>query len=322
VTASSTRVLQLPTGPVGLAEYGDPDGAPVLALHGAPASRLMFAIADEPARAAGLRIIAPDRPGYGLTPMDALPALASRTAGLESLADVLGLERFAVLAISGGAPYGVALASRLGARITALALVSPMGPVADFAASSEAARRAVPFVQRRFFRHLPYRRFFPPLAGLAARVFMVLPNGTSGLAPRLVGDPDAHILVKPHIRAAMLEMTREALRNGAAGGVADLRIYGAPWGVDFRRVCAPATLWQGTQDRVVPAAAALYLARHIPGCRLVSIEGAGHFWVFESLDGLCRAVRAMIDGKSPCWRSEMVAPAFDEIGKSNGGNTA
>ena len=32
---------------VGYAVYGDPEGAPLLALHGAPACRLMFSIADK-----------------------------------------------------------------------------------------------------------------------------------------------------------------------------------------------------------------------------------------------------------------------------------
>jgi pimeloyl-ACP methyl ester carboxylesterase len=51
---------------IGCAEYGDPC-LPVLALHGTPGSRLMFALSDGAARERGLRLIAPDRPGYGLS---------------------------------------------------------------------------------------------------------------------------------------------------------------------------------------------------------------------------------------------------------------
>ena len=52
---------------IGYAEYGDPQGASVLAIHGTPGSRFMFALTDKAARERGLRIFAPERPGYGLS---------------------------------------------------------------------------------------------------------------------------------------------------------------------------------------------------------------------------------------------------------------
>ena len=308
----AAQVLSLPDGSrVGIADYGAPDGAPVLALHGAPASRLMFSVADVAACAANFRIIAPDRPGYGLTDVDRNPTLDRRAEWLEKVADALGLDRFAILAISGGGPYATALASRLGNRVTALALVSPMGPIADVMATTPANRPAVPFLQRRFFLHLPRRWIFPPLARLAARIFMASPRGFVGGFPRLIGDPDAHILRKPHIREAMLAMTREALRDGAEGGIADLRIYGAPWNIDIARITAPAMLWQGTADRIVPVAAALHLARLIPGCRLMRLEGAGHFWVFDHMTEVFAGLRAMTEISSSAGAA--IRPALGSV---------
>src|SRR5690606_4160388 len=95
------------------------------------ASRLMYEVSDDSARANGLNLICPDRPGYGLSPPDEQPTLTKRAEQLEAIADHLGLERFALVAVSGGAPYAVALASRVGERVSAMALVSPMGPLAD-----------------------------------------------------------------------------------------------------------------------------------------------------------------------------------------------
>jgi pimeloyl-ACP methyl ester carboxylesterase len=250
-----------------------------------------------------LRFIAPDRPGYGLTPPDTNPSLATRALWLERVANAAGLERFAILGISGGAPYAVALAGRIGSRALALALVSPMGPVADLVASGPEGKAQVPFLQRRFFLHLPRRWVFPPLARLLARAFAASPSGFSGLAPRLAGDPDAAILRKSHVREAMLAMTREAVRTGAEGGIADLGIYAAPWGVDFAAISAPARVWQGTADRIVPVAAAMRLAARIPGCTLERIEGAGHFWVFERMDEICRALKRMAVAAPPSQQS-------------------
>ena len=52
---------------LGYAEYGDPTGHPVFAFHGVPGARYMFRPTAGPAIRHGLRIIAPDRPGYGLS---------------------------------------------------------------------------------------------------------------------------------------------------------------------------------------------------------------------------------------------------------------
>jgi pimeloyl-ACP methyl ester carboxylesterase len=48
-------------------EFGDPRGQPIFYFHGWPASRLSGAETDVAAKKLGLRIISPDRPGFGLS---------------------------------------------------------------------------------------------------------------------------------------------------------------------------------------------------------------------------------------------------------------
>ncbi len=60
------HIIELEDGrELAFAELGDSDGTPVLGFHGTPGSRSQMALLDEPAREAGIRLIAPDRPGYG-----------------------------------------------------------------------------------------------------------------------------------------------------------------------------------------------------------------------------------------------------------------
>lgn len=284
---------------VGFAVYGDPDGLPVLALHGAPACRLMFAIADAPARRLGLKLIAPDRPGYGLTPIDAAPALAKRATWLAEFADSLGIDRFGILGISGGAPYSVALAARLGSRITGLALVSPMGPVADYAATAQSVRDPVPFWQRRFFLHLAKRTWLTvPFGSLGGRLFCFSPGTFSGWVPRLAGAADAAILSQTYVRERMIPMTVEAFRQGARGATTDLEIFSQPWGIDYAKISAPSIMWQGTSDTVVPAVAAYHLASLLANCRLNRIDGAGHFWVFNHIDAVLNEAWGVLSGRT------------------------
>ena len=51
----------------GFAEFGDPEGKPLVYCHGFPASRLEAALLDPAARKARVRIVAADRPGCGLS---------------------------------------------------------------------------------------------------------------------------------------------------------------------------------------------------------------------------------------------------------------
>lgn len=291
-----SQVLALADGgTAGFAEYGAPDGRPVIALHGAPACRLMFAVADASAKAHGLRILAPDRPGYGLTPSNVGASLAERTLWLTAVVEALGLDHFALLGISGGSPYAVSLAATFKDRITGLALVSPMGPVADYAESPEAKSEPVSFLHDHFFMHMPYRTWLThPLGDLSAWMFRHGPEMFTNLLPKLATSADARILSKPEVAQTMRTMTLEAFRQGGAGGTADLEIFGRPWGLDFSDISAPAVVWQGTDDHVVPPQAARWLAGQLPNCTLHSLEGAGHFWVFEHVEDVVSALDALM----------------------------
>lgn len=289
---STPETVRLPDAHrVSYAIYGAPDGHPVLALHGAPACRLMFAFADEEARRRGLKLIAPDRPGYADTTPDLNPALAARAQWLIAFADAMQLDRFALLGISGGAPYAVAVAAALGNRVAALALVSPMGPAADYAACAEGRSNPMPFLHRRFFLHLGQRRWLTgPGAALLARLARRSARTVMTRSARLAGAADAAILRKPDVVAGLAQMTAEAFRNGGHGGASDLFVYGKPWAVDYAAIRAPCILWQGTKDTIVPLASARYLAQQLPGCRYVELPGAGHFWVIEHIPEVLEAV--------------------------------
>src|SRR6266576_2953966 len=77
---------------LGWLELGDPAGMPVFAFHGTPGSRLQLAIDDAPIRATGLRLICPDRPGYGLSTFQPGRRLVDWPGDVVSLADPRAIE--------------------------------------------------------------------------------------------------------------------------------------------------------------------------------------------------------------------------------------
>ncbi len=290
------QVLKLPNGQaVGLAVYGADDGFPILALHGAPACRLMFDLTDSFAKDLGLKLYCPDRPGYGRTLPQEPVSMHSRVAFLTAVADQLGLAKFGVLGISGGGPYATALAAHLPERVCVLGLVSPLGPVADYEAAKTPAFGELHAGHRAFFLKLPKRpKLLKAIAGVSAKAFQWAPRTVANIFTRTMPKSDREILRQPHVAESFLAMTHEALCQGSGGGIADLQVYSKPWPIDYRKIIAPQIIWQGTADRIVPVKVTRYLAGQLPNPDMREIPGAGHFWIYnhigEMLRGLQRAI--------------------------------
>ncbi len=141
--------LHLPDGrTLAYAEFGRPEGFPVLYFHGSPSSRLEpLLLGDDAFIRLGLRGIAPDRPGMGGSDFQAGRGFSHLPADVSALADALGLKRFAVLGNSGGGPYAAVCAARIPERLSAAVIVSG-GWRMDWAE----ARRNLPFVNRLVLR--------------------------------------------------------------------------------------------------------------------------------------------------------------------------
>ena len=100
-----------------LGAVGDPEGAPVFALHGTPGGRLNRHPDERAYAAVGVRVFTYDRPGYGGSERMADRSVVDASSDVAALADHLGIGRFAVTGSSGGAPDALAVAARLGERV-------------------------------------------------------------------------------------------------------------------------------------------------------------------------------------------------------------
>jgi pimeloyl-ACP methyl ester carboxylesterase len=122
------HTLPLPDGRgLGWAEWGRPDGPPVLLLHCSPGSRLLDPDPDA-TRAAGVTLLTMDRPGYGRTDPVVDPRRALVAGDVEALVDALGLGYVTVMGWSGGGYFAVEAAARLGGRVRSLSLLATPAP--------------------------------------------------------------------------------------------------------------------------------------------------------------------------------------------------
>ena len=261
---------------IAYAIYGQPDGFPVLALHGTPGSRLKFAIADADARALGLCLIAVDRWAYGGTPPPPTASLVAFGDEMGRFLDGLGIGACAVLGVSGGGPYAVATAARLGRRVQALALFAPVGQVGG---TPDQRGRMSHF-------HVVCFHGLARLPGLVRVIFAgfrwllgVLPRLALTLATVRTGRRDRAIVRSRPVTARLSAAFIEGLRATTRGPAIDLALFRAPWQLDLAAVRARGRLWIGRADRNVPIEPAKGLARDLPGCETTVLDGDGHYWI-------------------------------------------
>jgi pimeloyl-ACP methyl ester carboxylesterase len=194
----------------GYAEAGDPDGYPVLHLHGTPGSRLEVCIpaARQAAEDLGIRLIGLDRPGIGLSTFRRF-AIGAYPRMVRDFADALGLEQFAVTGVSGGGKYACACAWQLPDRITRAALVSSTCPVDLPGAKATVNKQGrlayavatrAPWLLRPMFAKLTHDVRRDPTA-----LFSALPA---------LGPADQQILADEDFRRAFARDLAEAFRQG------------------------------------------------------------------------------------------------------------
>lgn len=286
-------------------EYGDARGAPVFYFHGLPGSRLDARFADPAAARLGVRVIALDRPGFGGSDFQPGRRILDWPGDVRTVADALRIERFAVLGVSGGAPYAVACAHALPQRLTAAGVVAGMAPIAHVDSLAGMARlfRLALAVSRRA------PRLVPALCGALVHGLRML-SGRVHLA-RAGCAADRAALARVEVELALSESFREAIRAGIAGIAHDLLLHGRSWGFPLDTIRAPVHVWHGEADLTVPARVGRALARAIPASQAHFYPDEGHYSLpinrmDEILAALLAASRVFaIDSRT---RGERAAP--------------
>jgi len=259
---------------LGFAEYGIPKGIPIVYFHGWPSSRLEPYAGRDICAKMGVRLIAPDRPGFGLSDFQPRRTMVDFTNDVLELADNLDLQRFAALGVSGGGPYAAACAARIPGRMTATLLVCSVAP-----ANSPEATKGMVAVNRWL---LTMACQTPRLAQCVASICLwsIWGKGQQVIPAQIerrLPPADKQTLASPQLREALTASSVEALRRGVRAAAADGLLYGRPWGFLLEEIRAPVHLWHGELDVVVPSAMGHYLARTIPGCRARFYPQDGHF---------------------------------------------
>jgi len=269
-----THTIDLPgRRRLGYCRLGSAGGAPVMSFHGGLSCRLESVFADDLCSRLGVNLIAPDRPGIGLSDCSPGRTLLDWPSDVEALADALGFDRFAVMGWSAGGPFALACAHRIGDRLTAVASVAGVAPL-DWPGCITGLGLGVD----RFLFRLARRH-----AGVAGRLLAPARWSPSGVIRRLLvhalrasGDADAEFIAASSV-GEFADSMLESLRPGGLGTAHDYHLLGGDWGFSPADIETEVFIWHGLDDGLVPSSHARRLADALPSPRLNLVPEHGHF---------------------------------------------
>ncbi len=292
VAPSATQVHEFLLGDGRLlryADFGDPEGRPILFLHDSffgwhwPGS-LATRAADS-----GLRVLAPARPGYGgsdLAPQKSFSAEQVAEDVLEWL-DALGVGNATLAARTNGVHYALALAHRAPERFSAMVAFAPALPELGSKPFREDAfpvgsRRFVDFTSdalldflgrcaERYLRHRGVREVFGYYFSSAPRDVAVL------------GNDDALAVIEAG--------SRFSRATGHRASCDDLRRVRRPDPAYYISCPVPVHMLIGDEESNDRLARAQMLIDRGAPIRVTTVSGAGELFFYTALDLVLEALR-------------------------------
>jgi pimeloyl-ACP methyl ester carboxylesterase len=252
---------------------GPPNGVPLVFHHGTPGALTPIRAVERAAHARGLRLVSTSRPGYGGSTRQPNRSVADVVVDIAEVLDALDADRCLIAGWSGGGPHALACGARLDAAAAVLVIagVAPhdaagldwmagMGEenVTEFGAANGGEQSLAPYLDE-VREHLKE----VTLDGVIASLDTLLPDVDRAVLTDEFGED-------------MVASFREALRIGADGWLDDDLAFVKPWGFALEEISVPTSVWQGSDDLMVPFAHGQWLAAHVPGVSAHLEQGEGH----------------------------------------------
>jgi pimeloyl-ACP methyl ester carboxylesterase len=252
---------------------GPKDGLAFVFHHGTPGAATPSRALERAAHTRGLRLVTTSRPGYGRSDRRAGRTIADVVPDTAAVLGHLGAERCVVGGWSGGGPHTLACAARLEQAVAAL-VVAGVGPydasglefmdgmgednVVEFSAATKGEDALRPLLE-----------------DWARSLRLISPNEIVGSLDSLLPEVDRAVLTGEYAEDIATGF-HEALAVTVDGWLDDDLAFTRPWGFDLGEVAVPTSVWQGTEDLMVPIAHGRWLADRIPGVTAHLEPGEGH----------------------------------------------
>ena len=259
---------------LGFAEFGPPDGRPIVWLHGTPGARRQIPHeARVIAEASGLRIVGIDRPGIGSSTPHLYENIAGFTDDLAVVMDRLWLDELAVIGLSGGGPYALAAGARLPDQVRVVGVLGGVAPTVG----PDAIDGGLVAFGRHFAPLLKVARV-PIGVGLTQLVRLAKPLASRGLDlyGRFSPEGDRRLLARPEFKAMFLDDLLNGSRKQLSAPLADVLLFSKDWGFRLDDVRVPVCSWHGDADHIIPFSHGQHMVSRLPDARLFVLPGESH----------------------------------------------
>ena len=281
---------------IGAGLYGKGDFAKVVIYcHGFPGSSVEGTVLVNDL-GPEVTILAPDRPGYGQSERIHRRNIIDFPKLILGAIEQFNISSFAVIALSGGAPYALALASYFGQKVNSLTIISGMGEVN---LNSNFSGMILPNRLLLKTGCLWPILALPSIACLATW-WRYRPIDMLRWYKLFLPSADRSSLDRPEIQQMLIADVSYALVNGIAGVVDDFVSLVKPWEIRYQNICCPVTILHGDKDCYVPLQFARATAQSIStasanqansgGDSVKVIAGGGHFMLADCLPEIARSV--------------------------------
>ena len=282
---------------MGFAEFGDPRGRTVIWLHGTPGARRQI---PHEARALatthGVRLVGIDRPGIGSSTPHVYPEVRSFAVDLDSVADALGIGEMAIIGLSGGGPYALAVGAELGERVRAIGVLGGVAPTRG----PDAIDGGLVSLGARVSWALRWGRV-PLGVTLGTVVRAVRPFGSPALDlyARVSPEGDRRLLARPELKAMFLDDLFNGSRHQFQGPIADVIAFTRDWGFVASDVRVPVVWWHGDADHIIPFAHGVHMVARLPEATLRELSGESHLGGLGIAEEIVQTLLRIWDSERP-----------------------
>jgi len=233
-------------------QAGPANGRPVIFLHGMLDGMSPLQVAQQHLNTHGLRVLAPIRPGYGLSDPVTNPAeaLGLFTAHVDELISRFKLQRPIILGYLAGAIYGYHLCSELGARVGGMVVAGAVAPVTRISHLAEMAprQRLVAYTARYAPALLP----FVLRAGISQIDSKEIEEFMQALFPS--GTHDRDMMERRGFIELIQSGYRFSVSQGHLGFATDSHYIVRDWSASVAELSVPIIHFHGALDPVVSQA--------------------------------------------------------------------
>lgn len=264
------QTIKLKDGRIlGYAEYGNPKGDPFFSLHGWQSSRIHGRRMVDAANKLNIRIIAPDRPGIGLSSFKKDRTLLDYPDDLVELADRLNLNKVTVMGISGGAPYAVAFAYKYPERTKKLALIVGLAPTY--------LKGHLKGMKKKYKLLWGPQHYISLGGNLTSFTNSMVTKHLSPERYVYFATAKSERATAEKYKQISIDTRQQAYLQGHKGPAHELNLYTRDWGFDIGKINTPTFLFYGELDKVVPIVMGEYYHNQIKNSKLKIYKGESHY---------------------------------------------